>query len=42
MSKVAVIQMCSGDEPGANLKRAAALLRRAADQGAALAVLPEN
>lgn len=42
MSKVAVIQMCSGDEPGANLKRAAALLGRAADQGAALAVLPEN
>ena len=42
MSKVAVIQMCSGDEPGENLGRAAALLRRAADQGAALAVLPEN
>ena len=42
MSKVAVIQMCSGDEPGANLEHAARLLRQAADQGAALAVLPEN
>ena len=42
MSTVAVIQMCSGDEPGANLSRAASLLRQAADRGAALAVLPEN
>ena len=42
MSKVAVIQMCSGDDPGANLKRAAVLLQQAADKGAALAVLPEN
>ncbi len=42
MSTVAVIQMCSGDDPAANLRRAAALLRNAADRGAALAVLPEN
>ena len=42
MSRVAVIQMCSGDDPGANLRQAASLLRQAADQGAALAVLPEN
>jgi len=42
LSAVAVIQMCSGDNPAANLERAAALLRNAADQGAALAVLPEN
>ncbi len=42
MSKVAVIQMCSGDDPAVNLQRAAALLQEAADLGAALAVLPEN
>lgn len=42
MSKIAVIQMCSGDDPAVNLERAAALLREAADQGAALSVLPEN
>ncbi len=42
MSIMAVIQMCSGDDPAANLGRASALLREAADQGAALAVLPEN
>ncbi len=42
MSAMAVIQMCSGDDPAANLARASALLREAADQGAALAVLPEN
>ncbi|WP_446830694.1 carbon-nitrogen hydrolase family protein [Candidatus Foliamicus sp.] len=42
MSTVAVIQMCSGDDPAANLRLAASLLRSAADRGAALAVLPEN
>lgn len=42
MSRIAVVQMCSGEDPGANLARAAGLLRQAADQGAALAVLPEN
>ncbi len=42
MSKVAIIQMCSGDDPAVNLQRAAALLQEAADLGAALAVLPEN
>lgn len=42
MSAVAVIQMCSGGDPAANLGLAASLLRDAADRGAALAVLPEN
>ncbi len=42
MSIVAVIQMCSGDDPVANLRLAASLMREAADRGAALAVLPEN
>lgn len=39
---VAAIQMCSGDDVGANLDDAARLLRRAREGGARLAVLPEN
>jgi nitrilase len=40
--KVAVIQMNSGADLGANLRAAGALLEQAATQGASLAVLPEN
>ncbi len=39
--KVAALQMVSGDDVGANLRSAENLLRRAADSGAQLAVLPE-
>ncbi|MGH8426931.1 MAG: carbon-nitrogen hydrolase family protein [Gammaproteobacteria bacterium] len=42
MKSAAVIQMNSGAEVGPNLRRAAHLLTRAAEAGAALAVLPEN
>jgi len=38
----AAIQMVSGDDVAANLARARALLARAAEAGAAVAVLPEN
>lgn len=41
-ARVAVIQMVSGLDVSANLARAAALLTEAAQQGAQLAVLPEN
>ncbi|MBF8781766.1 carbon-nitrogen hydrolase family protein [Pseudomonas fulva] len=40
--KAAVIQMVSQDDVRANLARARALLEQAAEQGARLAVLPEN
>ena len=40
--KLAAIQMNSGPEVHANLIRAGELLKQAADQGAALAALPEN
>lgn len=40
--RVACIQMNSGDQFAVNLLRAADLLRQAADQGARLALLPEN
>jgi len=39
---LAVIQMCSTADVSANLKAARALLEQAAEQGARLAVLPEN
>lgn len=42
MSRVAVIQMCSGVEWQDNLRRAYELLRQAAEAGAQLAALPEN
>jgi deaminated glutathione amidase len=42
MPRVAVVQMCSGPEPDANLAVAGALLEAAAAAGARLAVLPEN
>lgn len=42
MPKMAAIQMVSGPDVAANLTTAAELLARAADQGARLAVLPEN
>lgn len=42
MPRVAVIQMCSGPDRGANLAQAGALLDEAARAGASLAVLPEN
>ncbi|MFU8896191.1 MAG: carbon-nitrogen hydrolase family protein [Gammaproteobacteria bacterium] len=42
MTRAAVIQMCSGPDPEANLAVAAGLLEAAAEAGAALAVLPEN
>jgi len=40
--RVACIQMCSGDDVDANLVRAGGWLKRAAEQGAQLALLPEN
>ncbi|MDQ6957838.1 MAG: carbon-nitrogen hydrolase family protein [Mariprofundaceae bacterium] len=42
MLRVACIQMCSGDDVDANLVRAGAWLKQAADQGVELALLPEN
>ena len=42
MSQLAVIQMVSGTDVAANLAQAEGLLRQAAEQGAKLAVLPEN
>ncbi len=42
MTILAAIQMVSGSDLGQNLASAAALLAQAADQGAQLAVLPEN
>lgn len=42
MPRVAVVQMTSGDDVAANLAAAARLLGQAAEQGAQLAVLPEN
>ena len=39
---VAVIQMVSGEDIASNLAQARALLEQAAEQGARLAVLPEN
>jgi len=40
--RAACIQMCSGDDAQANLARAGELLKEAAEQGAELALLPEN
>jgi len=40
--RVACIQMCSGDDVDANLVRAGEWLKQAAEQGAELALLPEN
>jgi predicted amidohydrolase len=40
--RVAALQMCSGDDREENLRRAEALLRRAAAAGAEVAGLPEN
>ncbi len=40
--QAAAIQMVSGSEPEANLKRAQGLLEQAVSQGASIAVLPEN
>lgn len=40
--RVAAVQMTSGDEVAANLRRAGELLAEAAAQGARLAALPEN
>lgn len=42
MGKIALIQMRSGTKTAANLKDAAAYITQVAEQGAALAVLPEN
>jgi deaminated glutathione amidase len=42
MPRAAVIQMCSGPDPEANLAVARRLLEEAAEAGARLAVLPEN
>lgn len=42
MPRAAVIQMCSGTDPEANLVSAGRLLESAAEAGACLAVLPEN
>jgi predicted amidohydrolase len=41
-TRVAVVQMTSTDDVGANLEQAEQLLQRAAEQGAQLAVLPEG
>ena len=41
-TRVAVVQMCSGQDREANLAAAARLLESAASQGARLVVLPEN
>jgi nitrilase len=41
-TRVAVVQMCSGQDRAANLASAATLLESAARQGAGLVVLPEN
>ncbi|HVO00263.1 MAG TPA: carbon-nitrogen hydrolase family protein [Steroidobacteraceae bacterium] len=40
--RVAAVQMCSGGERDANLATAGRLLQAAAEQGAGVAVLPEN
>lgn len=40
--RVACLQLCSGDNPAANLDTVARLLAAAADQGVQLALLPEN
>ncbi|MBY4676753.1 carbon-nitrogen hydrolase family protein [Marinobacterium arenosum] len=42
MGAVAAIQMVSGSDLTANLREVSQLLKQAAEQGAALAVLPEN
>jgi nitrilase len=42
MTRVAALQMTSGNRVAANLNEAAGLLARAAEAGARLAVLPEN
>ena len=42
MARLAAIQMVSGNDLDDNLKQAASLLQQAAEQGAQLAVLPEN
>ena len=42
MTRVAAIQMVSSADVGRNLATAAELLRRAREQGALLAALPEN
>lgn len=42
MNRVAVVQMNSGDDVAANLQAAFVLLQQAAQQGATLALLPEN
>ncbi|MDQ6960524.1 MAG: carbon-nitrogen hydrolase family protein [Mariprofundaceae bacterium] len=40
--RAACVQMCSGDDVDANLARAGEWLKQAAEQGAELALLPEN
>lgn len=40
--RVAVIQMVSGEQTADNLQQAQALVKSAKEQGAQLAVLPEN
>ncbi|HET8877776.1 MAG TPA: nitrilase-related carbon-nitrogen hydrolase, partial [Casimicrobiaceae bacterium] len=40
--RVAAVQMSSGEDIAANLATAAALIDRAASEGAALVLLPEN
>ena len=42
MKRVAVVQMVSVPDIASNLQVAGGLLRQAAEQGAQLAVLPEN
>lgn len=42
MNKIAAIQMVSGDNVDANLQAADVLIKKAADKGASLIVLPEN
>jgi nitrilase len=41
-TKVAAVQMTSGDDVGANLRRAGTLVARAAEEGAKVVLLPEN
>ncbi len=42
MNKIAALQMVSGDDVKANLQAVALLIKKAADQGVSLVVLPEN
>ncbi|WP_246065269.1 carbon-nitrogen hydrolase family protein [Hydrocarboniclastica marina] len=41
-AEIALIQMVSGRDPSANLARVRELLKQASEQGASIAVLPEN